>query len=142
MSVKSSVVSADYTDLLHILTSSYAAAAKDTLVVVANDGNRGKIERILGLFALEVFLVNTVLLAELLELAGGAADAGQTLSVVVGKNELEVGLTSLSDSGAISSDFHTLVYGIYAGGNESAGALDFNEAETACADLVDVLHIA
>ena len=51
------------------------------------------------LYTAELGLVNAILKAELLELAGSAANAGETLAVVVREQKLKVSLSGLVDSG-------------------------------------------
>ena len=135
MRIKSSVISTDYTDLLNVLTCSNATTAKNTLVVVANDGS-GVVDLVFVLYAAELFLVYAVLVAELLKLAGGAAYAGETLTVVVRKKQLEVGLSGLVDLGGVGQNLHSLGYGINASSNQSersAALRYFNKAKTASA---------
>ena len=141
--IKSTVVSTDNADTLNYLTSCYAAAAKDTLVVIADDGG-SVVDLILVLNATKACLVNAVLVAELLELAGCAAYAGETLAVVVGKKQLKVGLSRLIDLRCICEDLHSLGYGVYTSSyhSERLTALrNLNETETASADLVDILKV-
>ena len=95
-----------------------------------------------GALAAEVMLVHAVLIAERLQLTGGAAHAGEAVLLVVGEQQLEVHLSRFHDAGRVGGDLHALVYGINAGGDETARALDLDEAEAACADLIDVLQIA
>ena len=87
-------------------------------------------------------LVAAVLVGELLELTGGAARAGEALSLVVGENELEVGLSRGENLGSVGENLHALVDRVDAGGHESARADDLDETDTAGADLVDVLEVA
>ena len=142
--IKSALVCTDNADALHYLTSGNATTAKDALVVIADDGGRG-IYLVVILFALECVLVYSVLVAELLKLAGGGAYARETSLVVVGENELKVGLSCSVDLGSIGEDGHTLGYGVNASGYHAIGSAAlgyFNKAETASADLVDILKIA
>ena len=96
----------------------------------------------LGALAAEVMLIHAVLVAERLQLAGGAAHAGETVLLVVGEQQLEIHLSRLHDAGRVRGDLHTLVYGVNAGGDHAARTLDLDEAEAAGADLIDVLQIA
>ena len=140
--VESAVVCTDYADTLHILTYSYAAAAKDTLIVVTNEECCGGIERIVYTLTLEVACIAAVLVCEGLKLTAGGTGAGETLLLVVGKNKLEVGLSCSENLGSVGVDLHSVVNGIYASGNKSASAYNFNEAEAARADFVDILKVA
>jgi hypothetical protein len=97
------------------------------------------------LFTLERVLVYSVLVAELLKLASGEAYARETSLVVVGKNELKVGLSCSVNLGSIGEDGHALGYGVNASGYHAVGSAAlgyFNKAEAASADLVDILKIA
>ena len=137
--VKAAVVRADNGNIL-LLTSRYAATAKDTLVVVANKMQGGVILLVMRGFALERNLVHAVFQAELLELAGIASGAGQALLVVVGEKKFEVGLSVFLDLGRIGKDLGAFsVDGIYAGSDQAARALDLAETHAAGADLVDLL---
>ena len=82
MCVKSTVICADNADALNLSTSRYTTTAKDTLIVITDNG-RGIIDLILIHFALEVVLVYTVLVAKLLKLAGCVTCAGKALLIVV-----------------------------------------------------------
>ena len=83
-----------------------------------------------------------VLVRELLELTVGAADAGETLLLVVRENELEVGLARGENLRGVGLYFHALVHRVDTGRDESARSGDLDKAETAGADLVDVLEVA
>ena len=80
--VKASVVSADDAYLL-LSAGCYAAAAEDTLGVVAQEVQCGDILVIVGLSAHELLLVYSVLEAESLQLAVVGAGAGEALFVVI-----------------------------------------------------------
>ena len=142
--VVTAVNSTDRADTLELFTSSYAAAAEDTLVIIANDGNGGSIEVLMFLLCAvaEAILIALIFLSEILEFAVCGTDAGEALLLVSGKNELDIGLSCCSDLGSVCLDLHTVVNGIYASGNKAASALNFNEAETARADLVYILEVA
>ena len=141
--VEATVERFDNTDALHILTSSYAAAAKDTFIVVTNEERGAFVFFVLDVLACEaVFVVNTEVAAELLQFTAAAADAGETFFLVGGKDEFKVGLSGSHNLGAVRSDFHAVRYFGNAGSHEASCALYFNEAETASADLVDVLEVA
>ena len=142
--IKSTVVSADNADTLNYLTSCYATAAKDTLVVIADDGG-SVVDLILVLNATEACLVNAVLVAKLLKLAGGATGAGQALLIVVGKKQLKIHLSGVDDLGRIGKNRHTVGARIYASGYHTVGSATLgylNQAKAASADRVDVLQIA
>jgi hypothetical protein len=143
MSIESTVISADNTDSLNLLTYCRASAAEDTLAGVTDDSCRGGIKMLLGLIACEIFLVYLVLTAELLKLTGRGAYAGEALSVMVRKKKLEVHLSRSHNSRRIGNDLHAVtVYGIYASGNETSCSLYLYKAETASTDLVDILEVA
>jgi len=90
VSIKATVVGADSADILEITASCYATAAKDTLAVVTNKESGGLVGSRLGHSTAKVGLLNTVLKAELLKLAGGGANAGETLLVVSGKEKFKI----------------------------------------------------
>ena len=81
--VKAAVVSADDGNIL-LLTSCYAATAKDTLVVVAHQMKCAVILFADGILSAQILLlVNAVLNAELLQLAVGVFGAGQAFFIVI-----------------------------------------------------------
>jgi hypothetical protein len=141
--IEASVICSDYTNSLYLLTCGNATTAKNALIVVTNDGGR-VVDLISVPNTAELVLIHTVLIAELLKLAGRAANAGETLTVVVGKKQLQVGLSGLHDLGSIGQNLHSLGYGIYASGYQTEGSATLghlNKAQTAGADLVDILQI-
>ena len=139
--VDTTVVSTDYGYVL-LVTNSYTSTAENTLVVISYEVGGRIVKLIGGLEAVECVLINTVLTAELLELAVGASYAGKTAHIVGGEDELKSGLTSRSYLCGIGLDLHTLGYGVYTRGNKSASAGSFNYTDTACADLILFFHIA
>ena len=141
--IEAAVERFDDADALHILTSGNATAAKDTFVVVTNEES--------GAFVLETFHVSaceTVLVghaeiaAELLQFTAAAADAGETFFLVCGKDEFKVGLSGGLNLGGVCIDFHAVCDFGYASSHKTSCALDFNKAEAASADLIDVLEVA
>ena len=139
VSVKSAGVCADNGDVLS-LTCCDAAAAENALAVVSYHMNSGIVVFVNGICTVEApLVVNAELLAELLELAGSAADARETFSVMRRKNELESRLAALADALGVCEYLHTLVNGVHAGGHERTRALDLDHADAAGADLVEVL---
>ena len=94
--IKAAVVRADDADEL-LFTSGYAAAAKDTLVVVADKVQGGVVFFIMGLGAGVFVFIYAVFQTQLLQLAVVAAGAGQTLFVVVTEQQLEGGLAILTN---------------------------------------------
>ena len=105
--------------------------------------NSGIVVFVNGICAVEApLVVNAELLAELLELAGSAAYAGETLPVMRREDKLKGHLAALADALGVCEYLHTLVNGVYAGGHERAGALDLDHADAACADLVYLLEVA
>ena len=61
---------------------------------------------------------------------------------MVGKNKLKVEFSCISNLRSVCEDFHTFVYGGYTGSYKCTSAFNFYKAETASADLVDILQIA
>jgi len=142
VSVKAAGVCADNGDVLS-LARGYAAAAEDALSVVSYHMYGGVVVFVDGIRAVEATLVvNAELLAELLELTGSAAYAGETLPVMRREDELESRLAALAHALRVCEYLHALVYGVDAGGHERAGALDLNHADTARADFVYLLEVA
>jgi len=141
--VETTIVCTDNRNKL-ILTGTYAAAAENALGVVTDEVRSTAIENGFSLGALKSSLIlNIIFLTESLELAGLAAIAGQALSVVVGKDQFQSHSTAVDDLLGVSQDLTANVSdGIDAGSHQRTGALDFNNAHTAGADLVDVLEIA
>ena len=142
VSVEAAVVRADDSDSLHILAGCDAAAAEYALVVVADEERGAFVLFIVDARAFEVAFFAAVLVRELLELTVGAADAGETLPLVVRENELEVGLACGENLRGVGLYFHALVHRVDTGRDESARSGDLDKAETAGADLVDVLEVA
>ena len=95
-----------------------------------------------GVLAVEVVLVNAVLVAQRLKLAAAASYAGKTFLLVVGEDKLEGRSAALYYLGGVGEYLHTLVYGVNARSNKASCALYLNNADTARADCVDVLEIA
>ena len=139
--IDTTVVSTDYRYEL-LVTNSNATTAENTLVVVSYKVRSGEIKRILGLETTESGRIYAVLKAELLKLAVSRTNAGETVLVVSGEDELESSLTSLANLLGVGVDLHTLGYGIYASGNKTSGAGSLNNTDTASTDLVLFLHIA
>ena len=143
--IKATVVGTDHADALHIAASSNTATAQNALAGIAHDRGGGAVHAGLSHCALEAVLVHAVLLAESLQLAGGGAYAGEALLIVVGDQQLQIGLAGSHDLGRVGDDLHALADGVYAGGDHTEGsaALGYlNKAQTASADLVDLLQIA
>ena len=140
--IKTAVESFDDTDALHILTSSYATAAKDTFVVVTNEESGAFVFFVLDILACEaIFVFNTEISGKLLQFTAAAADAGETFFFMSGKDEFQVGLSGSHDLGGICSDFHSVGYFGNAGSHKASCALYFNETETASADFVDIFEV-
>ena len=89
LGIETAVVRADNADIL-LFTSGYAAAAKDTLVVVANEVQSGDVLVIVGLSADEFGLIYAVLEAQCLQLA------------VVGTMNLYYSLALILDVGCVA----------------------------------------
>ena len=143
MRIETAVICADNADALHILAGTYATAAENTFLIVANEECRALIVSRLGIFAREMlFIVHAVVAAELLKLAILAADAGETFSLMSGKNKLEVCLSVFLNLGSICEYLHALVCGSNAGCHESARTLYLYKAKAAGAYLVYALEIA
>ena len=77
-----------------------------------------------------------------LQFAAAVAHTGQTVFVVGREHQLEIGLAGGKDLGGVGEDLHPLVDRIDAGGNQTLGTLDLDDADPAGADLVDLLEVA
>ena len=95
--------------------------------------------------ALEAVLVlETHLVAEVLELALAVADAGEALLVVVREDQLERALPGREGLGRVREDLHALLDRLRAGGGEGVAARtdDLDHADAAGRDLVDLAEVA
>ena len=143
MRIEAAVIRTYDSDTLHILAGTYATAAENTLLIVANEKCRALIVSRLGILALKMLLiVYTVVAAELLKLTILTADAGEAFSLMSGKNKLEVCLSVFLNFGSVCEYLHAIVCGGYACCHETARTLYFYKAKTAGAYLVDALEIA
>ena len=146
--IKSTVVSADNANFLYLCAGCYATTAKNTLVVIANNGGL-VINLILVGFTFETGAINTVFTAESLQLAVGGTNTRETLLIVVGEQQLKIHLARCSDLGGVGLNFHTFSAGVNTSGYHSPRAKcgtahfsDLNQAETASTDFVDVFEVA
>ena len=120
----------------------HAATAEYALLVVSHKMRGGIVDLGRSHSSVILVLVHAVLIAELLKLAVAASDAGETLLVVIGENEFQRCLSAVADSGSIGKYLHALVYGINACRDKRTRTLDFYNADTAGADLIDFSEIA
>ena len=140
--LEAAVVGADAGDALSGLADSGTTAAKDTFAVVTVHMDGAVIDLRRSLVAIvEALILDAKLDGQALELAGAGADAGQAGTVVVGEQQLHGLLAGLQDAGGVGEDFHALVDGVDAGRDQGSGVLDLDNAHTAGADLVDLLHV-
>ena len=142
--LEAAVVGADNADALILLTGSNTATAQDALGVVADHVGSGLVD--LGgvlVAGVEVLVLDTVLTAQSLQLAVAGTDAGQAGAVMIGEQQLQGLLPVGNDLGRVGENFGVVpINGIHTGSAEAAGALDFNDADTAGADRIDVLEVA
>jgi hypothetical protein len=124
------------------VASGNATAAKDTLVVIANDSGAVILDLKLVGTAAEARGVNAVFAAELLKLTVRGANAGEAALIVCRKNKLKVHLSCTTDLLGVRFDLHALIDGVNAGGNKTACANDFDKAETASTDLINIFKVA
>ena len=92
-----------------------------------------------------MMLIDVIVVAKLLQFAGGRAHTGQTLAVVIGKQKLQVHLAEFDYLGGIGQDFHPFACRIYAGGDHTEGLTALgclDQAKATGADFVDILQIA
>ncbi len=133
--LEATVASADNANLLDVIADGYAAAAKDALVVIADDGRREVINLVLVHASGEhIGIVNAKLLAQRLQLAALAAGAGEALLLMVGEEQLKDNLARLTNLRGVGLDNHIGAYGQNAGGLKRAGA-GIYYAHTASAKL-------
>lgn len=109
------------------LQAATPAAAEYALVVVADEERGAFVLFIVDARAFEVAFFAAVLVRELLELTVGAADAGETLPLVVRENELEVGLARGENLRGVCLYFHALVHRVDTGRDESARSGDLDQ---------------
>ena len=86
-----------------------------------------------------VLIRNAQLLAELLQLTVAASYAGKAFPFMVGQDQLQCFASGFQHFGGVGPYFHAGIDRIYAGRNQAPRALDFHHADTACADLIDLL---
>ena len=90
MGLKAAFVGTDDGNSLVLVADSNAAAAKHTLVVVADEvGHRGVLFVMNGSTFIFVFIFHTVVGAQLLEFAFAILCAGETLFIVIGEKKLQ-----------------------------------------------------
>ncbi len=140
--VDTAIVRADDRYVL-LAADSYAAAAQDTFVVVAYKVSGGLIQLVHRTVTVKFAAVlNAVILAHLLQLAVGGAFAGQAFLFVGREDQLQRGLAGFLHASRVGLDLHTFRNRIHASGNQTASTGGFYHADTASADLVDILQIA
>ena len=136
MGIEAAAVGADHAHEL-ILAGGHAAAAEDTLIIVANHMQGGLVQRRLGILALKgVDVLHAVVTAQLLQLAVFASHTGEALLIMGGEHQLQGHLSGLHDSGGVGVDLHALVNRINAGGNQGLCPDNLDHTDTAGADLV------
>ena len=141
--IESTVVCADYADSLKVFTGSHASSAKNTFVVVSDDGFGAGIyaKRIL-LSGIVIRICHAVALAQLLQLAVVVSYACQTVHVVIGNDQLQGLSSGFSQSFGISVCHHSVTYRECTSGYQTSGTLHFTQAHSAGANFVDVSQIA
>ena len=103
----------------------------------------GVVKLVLGVLpGVNVLVVNAEVLAQLLQLAVAAADAGKALLLVGGKDQLQVDLAGGEHPLGVGQHLHPLGHRVDAGGHQVLHPLDLHHADAAGADLVDVLQEA
>jgi len=140
---EASFVSADNANALNVVTNSNATTAKNAFIVISYEVGVGVFDSVFGNGACKtVNVFNAVFLTESLKFAVLVSYAGETFFVVSREDKLKSSLSGLSYSGSIGENFHIGSYGINAGSNEGSCALNFNNADTASADSVDIFEEA
>ncbi len=141
---EAAIVRTDDADTLCMLTNSGAAAAEDTLIVIAVHMSSSLVDGIgIGSAIVEACILDTEIICEVLKFTVLASDAGQALSVVVGENELHCLSAGIENLRGIGKNLHALGNGVYAGSDqtEASALVCLNDTHTAGADLVDFLQI-
>ena len=140
---EASFISADNANALNVLTHSNATTAKNAFIVISYEVGVGVFDSVFRSSACKtVNVFNAVFLTESLKFAVLVSYAGKTFFVMGGKDKLKSSLSGLSYSGSVGENFHVGSYGINAGSNEGSCALNFNNADTASADSVDIFEEA
>ena len=128
---KASVLEAENAVAVCILAACYAAAAEDALAGVANDGGRDLVNGNGSLLAEEHVLASAGELSYVQKLALAVLVALLAVHGVVAEQELNGGAASSSSLGGGDLDLDTLVYGVYAGSNETLSTGSLNETYAA-----------
>ena len=123
---------------LHVFAGGDTAHALDALGVVTHDIRGSVIHREDGVIALETVFVYFVVEGQFLQFAVVAADAGQTLFAVAGEDQFDGSLTGSTDHGSIGEYFHAFFDGVDTAGDQTSTSLDFDNADTAGTDAVDI----
>ena len=121
-----------------LLTSRYAAAALDALAAITDDGERLVIINGRALYAFKSNLTDTVFFSQSLQFAVLVTDTGEAVTVVIRKDHLESSSSCISNLLRICMNDHTIAYRHNAGSSKCTGLLNFNEADAAGANFVDI----
>ena len=114
-----------------ILAALDAAAAEDALAGIADDGWSDIVKLCLGLCAHKHFLAYAGLLCHVEQLALAVFGAGLAVDGVVAQKQLNADAAGGKSLGGVDENFHTLVYGVNAGGYKTSCALHLNKAYAA-----------
>ena len=139
--IKAAVAEVDSTDVLNLRANSYALAAEDALAGIANDRGRRVINRLFAVLNGEAYLVNTVALCVLLQLALAGLVAGSAFSSVACEQQLNQRLTILTKLCGVGLDDHA-VFGNHGAAGLDAAALIFYNTQTAAAVYGKVFTVA
>ena len=116
------------------------AHALDALVIITDQR-----EFHASLLLLQLLLVGKAVdiqvIGHLLQCTVAAADTDSAVGIVLGKDELDIGLSRIPCLLGIGMNNHAVRHRIIAGGEQSLIPLNFHNADAACADLVEFFHI-
>ena len=126
---------------LHMVADLNAAHALDALAVIAHKREAG-VRLVLRNLLFKRQLGDIEIVRNRLELAVAAADAGRAVGVMLGEDQLHVRLAGFARLFAVGLDDHALGDRVVAGREQAIEALDLDNADTARADLVQLLPVA
>ena len=121
-----------YVHLLYVAAHADAAAAENTFILIADETGIGIVYRMGFHFpAVEAPRADAQVGGHLLKLAVAVLLAGQTVLRMICQQELHDHTAGRPHLARIRLDDHAFGYGITAAGDQSFGAADFADAETA-----------
>ena len=142
MGINTAVVRSDHRHKL-LTAGGHAAAAKDTLVVVPHEMGGGEIQLILRAEALVLLRhFHAVVAAHFLQFAVVGPHTGETFLVMGGEDQFQRRAAGGLYLRRVGLDLHPFGNRVHAGSHQTTGAGRFDHADTAGADLIDILQVA